>query len=42
MSLLLKHGHLIIDGRREFLDGAVLIDEDRIAEVYTQTDSVQS
>ncbi len=37
MKVLLKHGHLIIDGNREYIDGAVLIDGDTIAEVYPQS-----
>ena len=41
MALLLKHGHLIIDGQREFIDGAVLIDNHRIKEVFAQTDKIK-
>ena len=41
MKSLLKHGHLIIDGNREFLDGAVLIEDGRIAEVFPQTDRIR-
>ena len=39
--LLLKHGHLIIDGNREYIDGAVLIDEDVIREVYPQSEKIK-
>ncbi len=41
MRYLLKHGHLIIDGNREFLDGAILIEDGRIAEVFPQTDRIR-
>lgn len=41
MKSLLKHGHLIIDGNREFLDGAILIEDGRIAEVFPQTDRIR-
>ena len=41
MKSLLKHGHLIIDGNREFLDGAILIKDGRIAEVFPQTDRIR-
>lgn len=37
MKYLLKHGHLIVDGNKEYLDGALLIDGERIQEVYSQT-----
>ena len=38
---LLEHGHLVIDGNREFLDGAILVDNGRIAEVYPQSSRVK-
>ena len=41
MRYLLKHGHLIIDGNREYLDGAILIEDGRIAEVFPQTDRIR-
>ena len=37
MKLLLKHAHLIIDGNREFIDGAMLIDGETISDVYPQS-----
>ena len=41
MKILLKHGHLVIDGTREYLDGAVLIEDERIKEVFPQTDRIR-
>ncbi len=41
MFLLLKHAHLVIDGNREFLDGALLIEDDLIREVYPQSDRIK-
>ena len=40
MKYLLTHGHLIIDGNNEYLDGALLIDGERIQEVYYQSNKV--
>lgn len=40
MKLLLKHCHLIIDEHKECLDGALLINEDYIEEVYPQTNKL--
>ena len=40
MKYLLKHGHLIIDGNNEYLDGALLIDGERIKEVYYQSNKL--
>ena len=34
MNYLLKHGHLVVDGNREFLDGAMAISGERITEVF--------
>lgn len=41
MRCLLEHGHIIIDGTREYLDGAILIDDDRIVEVYSQSNQIK-
>ena len=41
MNYLLIHGHLIIDGNREFLDGALLVEDERIREVFPQSDRVR-
>ena len=41
MKYLLKHGHLIVDGNKEYLDGAILIDGERIEDVYPQTNKLQ-
>lgn len=38
--LLIKHAHLIVDGYRQFIDGAILIDEKSIIEVYPHTNKV--
>lgn len=38
MKYLLKHGHLVIDGNREYLDGALLINDDIIEDVFVQSD----
>ena len=40
MKYLLKHAHLIIDGKREFLDGALLINGEIIEDVFPQSDKV--
>lgn len=42
MKYLLKHAHLIIDNKREYLDGALLIDNDVIADVFYQTNKTES
>ena len=41
MKILLKHGHLVLDGNREYLDGAVRIEDGRIVEVFPQTDRIR-
>ncbi|MBP5280842.1 MAG: N-acetylglucosamine-6-phosphate deacetylase [Erysipelotrichaceae bacterium] len=40
MRYLLKHGHLVVDGNREFIDGALLIDDDVISEVFPQSNKI--
>lgn len=42
MSILLEHGHLIVDGNREYLDGALLIENETIREVYPQTAKIKN
>ncbi len=42
MPILLEHGHLIVDGNREYLDGAVLIENETIKEVYPQTSRIKT
>lgn len=42
MPILLEHGHLIVDGNREYLDGAVLIEDETIREVYPQTSKIKN
>ena len=41
MRYLLKHGHLVVDGNREFIDGALLIDDDVISEVFPQSNKIR-
>ena len=41
MNILLRHAHLIVDGNREYLDGALLIQDEVIREVYPQTDKIK-
>lgn len=36
----LKHGHLVIDGTKEYLDSSIIINDERIEEVYPFTDKV--
>lgn len=40
MPDLLIHGHLIVDGNREYLDGAILVDKEKIVEVFPQSDKI--
>lgn len=40
MKYLLKHGHLIIDGKREFLDGALFIKDEVIEDVFPQSNKI--
>ncbi|MEE3423948.1 MAG: N-acetylglucosamine-6-phosphate deacetylase [Erysipelotrichaceae bacterium] len=42
MPLLLKHAHVIVDGNREYLDGAVFIEGETIKEVFPQTDKIKN
>lgn len=40
MKYLFKHAHLIIDDKREYLDGALLVDGESIIEVFPQTNKL--
>ena len=40
MKYLLKHCHLIVDSNREYLDGALLINEDIIEDIYYQSNKI--
>lgn len=40
MQYLLKHGHLIVDGNREFIDGALLVNDDVISDVFAQSNKI--
>lgn len=31
---LLSHGHLVLDGQREYLDGAILFEDNKILQIY--------
>ena len=42
MKYLLIHSHLIIDGNREYLDGGLLIEDERIIEVYPQSNKINN
>ena len=39
-KILFKHVHLIIDDYREYEDGAILFDEDKIIEVYVHSNKI--
>lgn len=41
MKYLLKHGHLVIDGNREYMDGAILIEDEKILDVFPQSNKVK-
>ena len=41
MRYLLKHAHLIVDGNREFIDGALLVNDDVIEEVFPQSNKIR-
>ena len=40
MRYLLEHAHLIVDGQREFIDGALLINGETIEEVYPHSNRI--
>lgn len=41
MKYLLTHAHLIIDGQKEYLDGALLIDDEKIEDVFFQSNKLK-
>lgn len=42
MRLLLKHAHLIVDGNKEYLDGAILINGEHIEDVFPNSNKVKT
>ena len=40
MKYLLYHGHLVVDDKREFLDGALLIEDDKISDVFLHSSKI--
>lgn len=40
MKYLLKHGHLIVDGIREYLDGSLLIEDEKIVDIFSQSEKL--
>ena len=42
MKLALIHGHLVVDGNREYLDGTVLVEDERIVDVYPFSNKVKT
>lgn len=38
---LLSHGHLIVDGNREYIDGALLINDETIEDVFYHTNQIK-
>ena len=42
MKYLLTHGHLIVDGYKEFLDGALSIDGERIEDVFPHANKLEN
>lgn len=41
MKYLFKHAHLIIDQNREYIDGALLVDGDKIEDVFVQSNKLE-
>lgn len=37
---LLSHGHLVLDGQREYLDGAILFEDNKILQIYPHSNKV--
>ena len=42
MKYLLNHAHLIVDNCHEYIDGALLIEDEYIKDVYPQSSKVKS
>ena len=42
MKYLLKNAHLVIDGNNEYLDGALLINDERIEEVFVHSNKLDN
>ncbi len=40
-KILLEHGHLIVDGNSEYLDGALLVEGDKILDVFPHTNKLK-
>ena len=41
MKILFKHGNLVVDDKLEYLDGAILVEADKIIKVYPQTSKIK-
>ena len=42
MKYLFIHGHLIVDGNREYIDGALLVENDVIVDVFPQSNKLDN
>lgn len=40
MKYLFKHAHLVVDEKREFIDGALLVEDEIIKDVFTQSNKL--
>ena len=41
MKILFKHCHLILDDKNEYIDGAILVKEDKILELYPHSNKIK-
>ncbi|MDO4198070.1 MAG: N-acetylglucosamine-6-phosphate deacetylase [Erysipelotrichaceae bacterium] len=41
MKYLFTHGHIIVDPYREYMDGAILVEDERIIDVFPQSNKVK-
>ena len=41
MKILFKHAHLIVDQNKEYIDGALLVDGEKIIDAFPQSDKVE-